>query len=238
MRGRGWQSSFPVGNQTPAPGVPLLSGFRWDTGVQVHAASDLAEVTASVTTGTLSNPLVRDDNDGKQVTGRLALRPVIGLVVGASAARGAFVSKTVANSVVGNAGAFAYSQTAFGSDVEYSRDYYLVRAETVWSQWALPEIRAPFIDAPLRAFAVSIEGRYKVRPGLYVAARVDHLGFSDVTGTAGTEPWDAPVSRVEVGGGYSLQRNLVLKLSYQYNTRDAGRQTTLGLPAAQLVYWF
>jgi len=43
---------------------------------------------------------------------------------------------------------------------------------------------------------------------------------------------------VEIGGGYYLQRNLVLKLSYQYNTRDGGRQPTLGLPAAQLVYWF
>jgi hypothetical protein len=77
-----------------------------------------------------------------------------------------------------------------------------------------------------------------LRPGLYAAARVDHLGFSDITGTAGSQSWEAPLSRVEVGGGYYVQRNLVLKLSYQYNTRDGGRQPTLGLPAAQLVYWF
>jgi predicted porin len=108
----------------------------------------------------------------------------------------------------------------------------------VWSRWTLPPISEPFIDVPLRAFAVSLEGRYKLRPGLYAAARVDHLGFSDITGTAGSQSWEAPLSRVEIGGGYYLQRNLVLKLSYQYNTRDGGRQPTLGLPAAQLVYWF
>ena len=37
MRGRGWLSNFSVGNLTPGPGVPLVSAFRWDTGVQVHA---------------------------------------------------------------------------------------------------------------------------------------------------------------------------------------------------------
>jgi hypothetical protein len=238
MRARGWESSFPVGNQTPDHGVPLFSGFRWDTGVQVHAATDLLEVTASVTTGTLSNPLVGDDNGGKQIAGRAAIRPVTGLAIGASAARGAFISDAAASAVPGGADANAYTQTALGGDIEYSRDYFLVRAETMWSRWTVPPISDPLIDVPLRAFAVSLEGRYKLRPGLYAAARVDHLGFSDITGTAGSQSWEARLSRVEFGGGYYLQRNLVLKLSYQYNTRDGGRQPTLGLPAAQLVYWF
>jgi hypothetical protein len=50
--------------------------------------------------------------------------------------------------------------------------------------------------------------------------------------------WDAPVTGGEVGGGYSLQRNLLLKLSYQYNARDAGEVRTLGLLAGQLHFWF
>ena len=87
---------------------------------------------------------------------------------------------------------------------------------------------------------MSIEGRYKLRPGVYAAARYDRLTFSDVTGvTAGTLPWDAPVTRIEIGGGYAIQRNLMLKLSVQHNTRDGGvleRSATLG--AAQLVFWF
>ena len=38
MRGRGWLSSFSVGNPAPDNGLPLVHAFRWDTGVQVHAA--------------------------------------------------------------------------------------------------------------------------------------------------------------------------------------------------------
>ena len=80
-------------------------------------------------------------------------------------------------------------------------------------------------------------GRYKITAGLYGAARLDHLGFSEVTGSAGRATWDAAVSRVEVGGGYSIQRNLVFKLSYQHNSRDTAKQPMLNFVAAQLVFW-
>jgi hypothetical protein len=113
-----------------------------------------------------------------------------------------------------------------------------VRAEAVFSEWKVPAVGMPVIDTPLRALGTYVEGRYKVRPGLYVAARADHLGFSEVTGTLGPQTWDAPVTRIEVGGGYSIQRNLLLKLSCQHNTRDGGRVTRSTLAAAQLQFWF
>jgi hypothetical protein len=242
MRGRGWLSVFPIGNTSLDRGVPLVSAFRWDTGVQVHAASDIVEGTASVTLGTLSDPRVQDNNGGKQFAARGVVRPVAGLVIGGSFAHGAFISDSAARAVPSGAGpvdADSFAQTAWGADVEYSMDHYLVRAETVWSQWRVPMIATPAIDEPLRALAVSVEGKYRILPDLYVAARADHLGFSDVTGSAGALSWDAPVSRVEVGGGYSIQRNLVVKLTYQYNTRDGGvLRRTQGFPAAQVVYWF
>jgi hypothetical protein len=238
MRARGWLSSFSIGNSTPAAGVPLVTAFRWDTGIQLHAAHDLLDGTIAVTTGTLSNPRLTDDNSAPQVAGRVSAKPVTGLVIGVSAARGPFVSSTAARGAVGDGHDRSFTQTAWGGDLEYSRGYYLVRAETVWSQWKLPGLGMPVISEPLTAQSTYVEGRYKVRPGLYVAARVDHLGFNDVVGTAGPQSWEAAVTRVEVGGGYSIQRNLVLKLSLQHNSRDGGRVTTATFPAVQLVYWF
>ncbi len=238
MRGRGWLSSFSIGNPTPSNGLPLASAFRWDTGVQVHAASDSVDATASVTNGTLSNPLFRDDNSGKQIAGRVSLHPVPGLIVGASAASGPFVSATAARGAVGDGHDGDFTQTAWGADIEYSRDYYLIRAETIVSQWRVPAVGTPVIDSPLRAVGTYIEGRYKIAPGVYAAARVDHLGFSEITGSSGPATWDAPVTRVEIGGGYSLLRNVLLKASVQHNTRDGGRVTDLNLVAAQIVYWF
>src|SRR6266853_358211 len=238
MRGRGWLSSFSLGNRDPAAGLPLASAVRWDTGVQLHAASGMMDVTGAVTTGTLSNPLFADDNSGRQVAGRLSVHPITGLLLGASAARGPFVSTTAARGAVGDGRDGEFTQTALGGDIEYSHAYYLVRAETVLSEWKVPSVGWPAIDAPLRALATYVEGGYKVMPGVYVAGRIDHLGFGSVTGSRGPQTWEAPVTRVEVGGGYSIQRNLLLKVSWQYNTRDGGRVTRETLAAAQLVFWF
>ena len=238
MRGRGWLASYSIGNTTPENGVPLASAFRWDTGVQLHAASDLVDATVAVTMGTVSNPRLTDDNSGQQVVGRVSARPITGLVLGVSAARGPFVSCAAARDAVGGGHDSEFTQTAIGGDVEYSRDYYVLRAETVWSEWIIPEVAAPVIDRPLRAMATYVEGRYKLRPDLYIAARADHLGFSDIVGSSGLQSWDAPVTRVEIGAGYSLQRNLLLKFSGQRNTRDGGRITQSTHASAQIVFWF
>jgi len=240
-RSTGWLVRYRYGNPAFDRGVPLVSAFRWDTGVQVHAGTEAVRATAAITTGTLANPLFRDDNSGRQIAARLEVRPVAGLIIGGSGARGPFVGATAARGAVGDGHDREFTQTAWGGDVEYSRGYYLLRYEGIVSDWRMPIVRPPVLRLPLRAVSTSVEGRYKIAPGLYAAARVDHLGFSDITGSAvqGTQSWDAAVTRVEIGGGWSIQRNLLLKLSVQRNTRDGGREipkATLG--AGQLVFWF
>jgi hypothetical protein len=241
-RSLGWLLRYSVGAPEAGGGVSLVSAFRWDTGVQVHGVVGILSATASVTAGTVSNPLFHDDNGGRQLAGRVELRPVSGLVAGASLSRGPFLGRDAARAASGNLADGHdkdFTQTAWGGDLEYSRDHYLVRFETVASDWRLPVVRTPALPQPLGALSTSIEGRYKLRPGLYAAARFDHLGFSKVVGTRETLPWDAPVTRIEVGGGYSLQRNLLLKLSYQHDRRDGGVLVRVAhLGAAQLVFWF
>ena len=239
-RSLGWLVRYSVGAPSVDRGVPLVSAFRWDSGVQVHAGVGIFSAAAAVTAGTVSNPLFSDDNGGRQFAGRLEVRPIAGLIAGTSFARGRFVSDAAVRSALGEAAPSEdFRQTAWGADAEYSHGYYLVRFESIVSAWRIPTIRTPAIDEPLRALSTSVEGRYKIVPGLYAAARVEHLGFSDLVGSTSTLPWDAPVTRVEVGTGYSIQRNLLLKISYQHNTRDGGvlrRVENLG--AGQLVFWF
>jgi hypothetical protein len=231
MRGRGWRSSFPVGSQAPAPGVPLISGFQWDTGVQVSWKNGPLELAGAVTTGTLSNPHVRDDNGGKQLSGRVAVTPAVGLIIGASAARGAWLARTVAPDS-------APAQEAFGADVEYSRDHWIIRSEIVWSRWAFPTALAPSGARSLEALGTWVEGRYRVTPRIFLAARGDHLGFSELRGTILALPWDSPVTRVESGFGYYLQRNLVFRATAQQNWRDGGRVKHRTYLSGQLAYWF
>jgi hypothetical protein len=239
MRARGWQTNYPIGSATFEPGVPLVTAFRWDTGVEVRATGPIFEVAGAITSGTLSNPRVVDDNDGKQLAARVTAKPIVGLVLGASVARGEFVD----DDAVAAAGADqdeSYAQRAFGADIEYSRGYGIVRAEFVWSQWRIPAIAAPLIDRPLGAWAGLVEGRYRMLPRLYLAARVDWLDFSHLHGTifgAEAVPWDAPISRVEAGGGWYFRRNLVGRVTWQHNWRDAGRLRQKSFVAGQLLFW-
>jgi hypothetical protein len=242
-RGTGWLVHYTNGDQTSDEGVPLVTAFRWDTGVQAHATAGVLSLTAAVTAGTVSNPLFSDDNRGRQIAARVEARPVAGLILGTSFARGPFVSQAAARAVVGDGHDTEFTQTAWGGDAEYSRAHYLVRFETIVSEWRLPVATPPAdqvaLQTPLNAVSLSTEGRYKLRPDFYLAARYDHLGFGDLTGKNGSLPWDAPVTRFEVGAGYSIQRNLLLKGSFQHDDRDGGRLLrTERLLAAQLVYWF
>jgi hypothetical protein len=232
MRGRGWRSSFPIGDPGPETGVPLVSGFRWDTGAQVRWAPGRFETAVSVTTGTLSNPRIIDDNGRPQIAGRIAAQPVVGLVAGVSAARGAWLD----DDVPGESG---QAQTAFGVDAEYSRGYLVLRTEAVWSRWELPFLIAPPEGRSVSALGAWIEGRYRLAPRVYLAARADRLRFSSITGSNGiATPWDAPVTRLELGGGYLLRRNLVVRVAAQFNRRDGGRVRQRTYLSSQVAWWF
>jgi len=242
MRGRGWRANYPVGNPEPAPGVPVVSAYRWDTGVEARYAAERFEAAVSVTSGTLSNPRVQDDNDGRQIAGRVAWHPAVGLTLGASGARGAFVDRAIVNAYEEPLGPHPYDQEAIGVDGEYSRGYWIVRGEAIFSRWTVPTINMPFIDGPLGARTGYVEGRYRFGPRVFAAARVDALSFTRVTGQRVFDgkptEWDAPVSRFEVGGGVNIQRNLTARAVVQHNWRDGGRVHQRTYVSAQLSYWF
>jgi hypothetical protein len=237
MRARGWRSSFTVGNTEPDHGLPLVNAFSWDTGVQVTSGWRFATISAAVTNGTPSNPRVSDDNSGKQIATRFAVTPAAGLVIGTSFARGEFLSRRV-RALIPESSDHRYPQRAHGVDIEYSRDHWVVRGDVVLSEWQMPLVDDGPMPLGLRALGTTVEGRYTFLPGVYAAARVDHIGFSRIAATGRLDEWDAPVRRVEVGGGYYLQRNLVAKTSVQFNARDGGRVTESRLLSAQLSYWF
>jgi hypothetical protein len=234
MRGRGWLTSYPLGQLTPDRGMPLVTAFRWDTGVEVRAGSGPLNVSAAVTNGTLSDPRARDNNGGKQISSRVEWRPAAGFIFGASGAHGAYLADSVKPFTVGRGPvpSRAGRQQAFGIDLEYSRDQWLARGEVIRSQWGVPTLS--FSPSALGMFA---EARYKIWPGLFVAGRVDRLTFSSVRSDDRTLTWDAPVSRFEGGLGFYLQRNLLIKGAYQRNWRDGGRVRDRGTGALQLQFW-
>jgi hypothetical protein len=236
-RGRGWQVAYPVGNPEAGPGVPLVDGEQWDAGVQVRVGREPLSLAVAVTQGTLAYPRVRDDNGGKQVSARLAFIPGPPLTIGLSGATGRFLSREVTDVLPPGSGA-DYPQEALGADVEYARGAWIVRGEAVWSRFHLPALEETRLDRPLGTLGAYAEARYKARPGLYVAGRVERLTFARVDVAGGSATWDAPVTRVELGAGYALSRQLTIKASWQHNWRDGGRVRENDLVAAQVLLWF
>jgi predicted porin len=154
------------------------------------------------------------------------------LTLGGSAARGRYLADSVLAAVSLVAGRERSTQRALGADVEYSRDHWLVRGEAVRDQWEMPTL-----PSSIRASSFFVEGTYKIRPGLFAAARIDTLRFQSVTTPTQTRTWDAPITRLETGVGFYVQRNLVVKVTYQYNRRDGGLVRRRSLAAVQLQFW-
>jgi hypothetical protein len=215
-----------------------VASLHWDTGAQVRIGSAPLQWSVAVTQGTLGQPRFEDDNDGKQLSSRLAWLPVAGLVLGASAARGPYVGQEALDALPSPLGGREYHQTAWGADAEYSRGYWLLRSEVIWSAWDMPAVRAPSIRSPLRARATLIEGRYKLAPGAWLAARYDDLHFDHIEATAGPITWDAPVRRLEIVAGYAVHRYVHLKLGWQRNRRDGGVVQAQDFLMGQVLLWY
>jgi len=238
VKGSGWYVGWNDDYESYAAGLPIVAARRWDTGVQGSFATDRVRVSAAVTQGTLGNPRFHDDNDGKQVQARVHWRISPDLAVGVSGARGAYLASEVQQTLPAEVRERSFHQRAAGVDVEYGRGHWLWRAEAVWTAWDAGARTAPLYDEDLKARAVSVEGRYRLWPGVHVAARVDRLDFGDITGPAGPEPWEAAVWRLEAGAGYQLTRALSLKAIYQHNRRDGGFVHENDLYAVQASWWF
>jgi hypothetical protein len=238
MRGRGWLSNFPVGNTDAAPGLPMVNTSRWDTGVQAHGVNGKFEWTGSLSAGSLSDPRFRDNNSGRHLAGRLVARPTPAFAFGLSASRGAWLNRNVDEAVTGRNSGDRPRQIAFGGDAEFSAGPLLVRGEAIRSTWTLPSIASLGLTEPLVATSMLVEGRYKIAPGLYLAARGDRLDFGRITGAEGPNTWEARTWRIETGLGYSITRNIQVKASWQRNDRDGGRVRNDSILAGQLLYWF
>jgi hypothetical protein len=237
MRGRGWLVRYPVGDPTAHNGVATVAAEQWDTGVQVRVGGERFSGALAWTVGSLSQPRVRNDNRGGQIAGRVAWRPVPAFMLGVSAARGVFVADIVREARP-DAPAGHDDQRALGVDAEASWGRWIVRGEFVANAWRLPPLDPPRIVDPLTSRAGYLEAKVRLLPRLYAAIRGDIMRFTSIQGSAGPETWEAAVSRLEYGIGFTIQRGLLVKASVLSNWRDGGGVRESHMGAVQLLFWF
>lgn len=216
-------------------GLPLAEGDDWDTGLQARVAQGSLELALGVTRGSASDPVVRENNRGRQWSGRLQWRPLFGLVLGASFSRGAYLADLAGERYQPPLVAAGARQDLWAADAEYSAGHTQLRAEAMLSRWDAPTVRP---EKPLRGSGFLLEARQTLRPGFYAAARLEGVFFDELRSRQLTDTWDARVLRVEAGLGYNLRRDLRLKASYQHNWRDGGPLREDRLLAAKATFTF
>src|SRR5215204_4313109 len=186
-RGGGWAVRYPRATATVGPqGLPLVAARRWDTGLSAQWDGGKVDAGVALTIGTLSSPLSDDDNDGKQISGRVGITPTASFSIGVSAASGEYLSEAGGRTDYGDVGMLpppasyeTHRQQALGLDAEYSLGHVVVRGEVVASRWDVP-FQNGDPTLPLDALGTAVETRVALTPRWSMAVRGDRLGFSRV----------------------------------------------------------
>jgi hypothetical protein len=95
---------------------------------------------------------------------------------------------------------------------------------------------APLIDEDLEVGGGFVEVRYDLAPAWYLAGRLGGMGFTEIDAgpaNGGLAPWDQGVSRTELGLGYRLTRESLIKGDWQ-RTSTGSSGWTQNIIAVQL----
>ena len=238
MRGQGWAPYYPVGDTTEGPGIPLISGSRWDTGVQTTWENTRLSLSGGITLGSPADPVVRDTNDGVMWAGRAAAHVPGGITIGVSGARAQWLARSLLEKLAEGTSTPSH-QSVFGIDLEVGSGPWLVRAEAMRSNFDVP-FAAEVPSRRLTATAAFVETRYRFHPRLQVGARIDRLAFGAIRNPAAgaATPWDYPVVRVETLLGVRMTRHVEARGGWQYNRRTSAPPESRHLPTIGLLVWF
>lgn len=126
-----------------------------------------------------------------------------------------------------------FPQTLAGVDIQWSSGDWDVFAELIWTRFEAPNVE------DLELWAGYVEAKLTVAPGLFVAARLARMSFGEIEDPAGeSKRWDRTSSRAELGGGWYLTRNMLLKATLQLNYQAGGREPDDDLLMLQWVLTF
>jgi hypothetical protein len=238
MRGRGWQPSYPIGAATLAPGVPLISASRWDTGLEAAWRRGVVEIAGAITLGSAAVPLVTDTNRGRQYSMRAGVSVPSGPTIGVSASQGDWVESGALAALPAGTDR-ANRQRVLAIDTEYGRGAWLLRAESIRARFEVP-VAGAATGARVSAWSSFGEARYRWHPRWQASARVEHMDFSRLTrpSDGASIAWEAPVRRVEAVLTFRATRTIDIRGGWQHNWRDGGRVTRRGVPVLSVLWWY
>lgn len=207
---QGWKDD-PV--RRPA-GVPVIWGVPYPWGAILAAGAGKLDVRVGVTSAAPSSrpELWGFDTDqfGRgSVVAAASYAVVPELRVNAYYSRGSYLDELRQGTLPPGAELDDFFQEILGAEAVFARGPATVRAEAFSDRWNVPNI-----GDDVRDLSYSIEGKLKLTPGLFAAARFGEIRFNELAGPTGAERWDHNIRRLQFGAGYRLLRNTEIRAEY------------------------
>jgi hypothetical protein len=216
-------------------GMRLLDRGLYDLGIMVSGSAGIVDFAVAVTNGTVSSNSygIRNINSdfGKLV--RVAVTPFAGFTIGGGYSWGAYQKQPdPGQSVLFAYDAGEYVQRAAEIDVSFAREHLVMSGQGVYSEFDVP-FRT--YEDRLGVFGFTVEAKYTIMPRVYLAVRSGGLVFRDARLNGVEQPWDYNVSEWEGGGGYFLDRDVLVKIVRRETRVYGGSRPKDNLTALQLV---
>lgn len=214
-------------------GMAVVDDSWWDVGVTAMGTAGPVECSVGITAGTPGwGSTVKDENSGKAIMGRIGLVPTPGLRFGVSTALGPYLVEGLNEQLPPGQNVNGFYQTLGMVDAEFATGYLELRAEGAWNTWQTPTV------GDLGVTTGYVEMKYSLPFGAFAAGRLDGMRFSEIEDSNGVKhTWDSNIARWELGAGYRIDRNILMKLVYQHTTME-GRDVKPSLFAAQGSFTF
>ena len=196
-------------------------------------------VYGAVTQGTIGDPRLSDDNGGPQLAARVVFTPHPVLSIGGSVAAGPYLARALTDGIAGPRRAPQPSPGGLRR-----RRGGLARSLARSQRAGVESLGA----ARLRGRSETRSRRRRRR--WWRRGTSSGQGCTSPAGsttwvsrvsrptTLGVVTWDADVTRIELGGGWTVHRHVLLKAVWQRNRRDGGRPRGSDLGAVQVAAWF
>lgn len=216
-------------------GMPIVYDRCWDFGVALQGSARPFEYAIAVHNGTPATPNPEVDvNDSKTVLGRLGVAPVPALRLGISGSYGAYLPYALEDELPPGTEPEDLHQVLWMADAEFSAGHVELRGEGYTNRFET----ATAGDLDVRGGYG--EAKVTVYPGVWLAARLETMQFSDLQGSSGPAvPWDDRRDRIEAGAGWRVARAAWIKAVFQRtSTHATGGMIHRDLGAASVIVRF
>ncbi len=142
--------------------------------------------------------------------GRIGYQPDAAWAFGASLSHGPFLDADAFDQLNPDFDRGDFNQNLVGLDARWAHGKWEVSGESFFSKYDRT-------GEDLQAFNYYVQSRYKIIPGVWLAARYGQTFTNNVAAPSGGDvPWSADVQRAELAAGWRISPELQLQTQYTY----------------------